>query len=375
MSARTRNSLIAATILVILAIVGFAGVRDKRPGPAPGAPREAFLEFQQSDLYIVEPAPLERTLPLTGTLSPLVEASLKAKIAGELLEVAVREGGSVRKGEIVARIDPTEVEARVAARQADVEAARAQLVWAEKNRATQKALLEKSFISQNAFDNVQSSHDVAAAKLRAAEADLVVAKKSLGDAVLTAPFSGIAAQRHAQPGERVALDAKVITIVDLGRLELGAAVPSADIAQVRVGQKVAFRVDGFGGREFAGSVERINPATDAGSRAITVYAVIDNPAGVLRAGMFAQGVVSLGRTEGVLAIPASAVREQAGRTYVYALVDGTVRRKSVKVEPADTSARLQVAEGLAPGDRIVRNNLGTLREGVAARLAGPQHDR
>lgn len=375
MSARTRNSLIAATILVILAFVGFAGVRDQRPGPAPGAPPDPLLEFQQSDLYIVEPAPLERTLPLTGTLSPLVEASLKAKVAGELLEVTVREGGSVRKGEIVARIDPTEVEARVAARQADVEAARAQLVWAEKNRATQKALLEKSFISQNAFDNVQSSHDVAAAKLRAAEADLVVAKKSLGDAVLTAPFSGIAAQRHARPGERVALDAKVITIVDLGRLELGAAVPSADIAQVRVGQKVAFRVDGFGEREFAGRVERINPATDAGSRAITVYAVIDNPGGVLRAGMFAQGVLSLGRTEGVLAIPASAVREQAGQTYVYALVDGTVRRKSVKVAPADASARFQVADGLAPGDRIVRNNLGTLREGVAARLAGPQQDR
>ena len=375
MSARTRNSLIAATILVILAIVGFAAVRDKRPGSAPGTPRDQFLEFQQSDLYIVESAPLERTLPLTGTLSPFVEATLKAKVAGELLEITVREGGSVRKGETLARIDPTEVQARVAGRQADVEAARAQLVWAEKNRATQKALLEKSFISQNAFDNVQSNYDVAVAKLRAAEADLVVARKSLGDAVLTAPFSGIAAQRHAQPGERVALDARIITIVDLGRLELAAAVPSAAIAQVRVGQKVAFRVDGFGEREFAGRIERINPATDAGSRAITVYAVIDNPGDVLRAGIFAQGVLSLGRSEGVLAVPASAVREQAGQTYVYALVDGSVRRKSVKVAPADTSARLQVAEGLAPGDRIVRNNLGTLREGVAARLAGPQQDR
>ena len=95
---------------------------------------------------------------------------MKAKVAGELVEVTVREGESVKHGQVLARIDQTEVLARVAARKADVAAARAQLVWAEKNRNTQKALLDKSFISQNAFDNVQSNYDVAIAKLGAAEA-------------------------------------------------------------------------------------------------------------------------------------------------------------------------------------------------------------
>jgi len=96
-------------------------------------------------------------------------------------------------------------------------------------RGTQQALLDKKFISQNAFDNVQSNYDVAAAKLRAAEADLTMAKKSLGDSVLVAPFSGIVAQRHAQPGERIPLDAKIISVMDLSRLELEAAVPAAEI--------------------------------------------------------------------------------------------------------------------------------------------------
>jgi RND family efflux transporter MFP subunit len=363
-----RKLLAAATALAALASVGLLVVRGKPAGNAAPAAPEPVLEFQASDLHVVRPEALERTLALTGTLSPFTSATLKAKVAGELVEVTAREGEPVRQGQVLARIDPTEVRARVAAREADVEGARAQLVWAEKNRATQKALLEKRFISQNAFDSVQSSHDVAVAKLRAAEAELLLAHKSLGDAVLTAPFSGIAAQRHAQPGERVALDAKVITIVDLARLELAASLPASAIAQVRVGQPVTFRVEGLGERPFAGRVERINPATESGSRAITVYAVMDNPEGGLRGGMFAQGAVLVGRTEGALAIPASAVREEAGQSFVYALVDGRVRRKAVKTAPGDGAARLQVLEGLAAGESIVRTNLGTLREGAAARL-------
>jgi membrane fusion protein (multidrug efflux system) len=200
----------------------------------------------------------------------------------------------------------------------------------------------------------------------------VVAQKALGDSVLLAPFDGIVSLRHAQAGERVALDAKVVSVVDLSRLQLEAAVPASEIGRLQVGQPVAFRVDGFGVQSFAGRIDRISPATVSGSRSINVYAVIDNPQGVLRSGLFAQGAVSLERIEGALVVPASAVREELGRNTVYALVDGAVRRRAVTIGPADAADRVQVLEGLAPGDRIVRANLGTLREGIAARLAGPQ---
>ena len=328
-----------------------------------------MAEFLQDDLFIVEPRTLDRVLPLTGSLMPLTEATVKAKVAGELVAVTVREGESVKRGQVLARIDLTEVTARVAAREADRAAAKAQLVWAEKNRSQQKALLEKSFISQSAFDNIQSNYDVAAARLRAAEAELVVARKSQGDAVLVAPFSGIVSLRHAQPGERVALDAKVVSIVDLSRLQLETPVPPAAIGRVRVGQAMNFRVEGFGEREFVGRIERINPAATAGSRSISVYAVIDNREGLLRGGMFAQGALTLSRVDNALAVPATAVREEIGQTFVYAIDGGLVKRKHVKVGPPDAAGRVQVLEGLAAGDRIVRVNLGSLREGVAARVS------
>lgn len=369
---RTIKIALAVGALVVLA-GGYAAVRGKRAEQKP-ATASPVAEFLPNDLYVVEPAALERSLPLTGSLAPLTEATVKAKVAGELVAVTVREGESVKQGQMLARIDLTEVGAKVAAREADVAAAKAQLVWAEKNRNQQKALLEKSFISQSAFDNIQSNYDVAVAKLHAADAELVVARKSQGDAVLVAPFSGIVSLRHAQPGERVALDAKVISVVDLSQLQLEAPVPPAAIGQVRIGQTMNFRVEGFGEREFAGRIERINPAATAGSRSISVYAVIDNREGLLRGGMFAQGALTLSRVNNALAVPASAVREEIGQTFVYAIQDGVVKRKNVKVGAPDAAGRVQVLEGLAAGDRIVRVNLGSLREGVSARVAGPGPD-
>jgi membrane fusion protein (multidrug efflux system) len=372
----TRRSMVmmAVVVLVILAVSAVALRGRQTAADAKASTKNAapVAEFLQDDLYIVEPRNLDRVLPLTGSLMPLTEATVKAKVAGELVAVTVREGESVKQGQLLARIDPTEVQARVAARQADVAATRAQLVWAEKNRNQQKALLDKSFISQSAFDNIQSNYEVAVAKQHAAEAELVVARKSLGDAVLVAPFSGIVSLRHAQPGERVALDAKVVSIVDLSRLQLEASVPPAAIGQVQVGQAMNFRVEGFGEREFAGRIERINPAATAGSRSISVYAVIDNREGLLRGGMFAQGALTLSSVGGALAVPASAVREEIGQTFVYAIEDGLVKRKNVKVGAPDAAGRVQVLDGLAAGDRIVRVNLGSLREGLAARLSGPQ---
>jgi len=371
---RTMKIALAA-LVVVLAAGGFAAVRGKRADPRPaGSSTTAapVAEFLQNDLYIVEPGALERSLPLTGSLMPLTEATVKAKVAGELVEVSAREGESVKKGQMLARIDLTEVGARVAAREADVAAAKAQLVWAEKNRNQQKALLEKAFISQSAFDNIQSNYDVAVAKLHAAEAELVVARKSQGDAVLVAPFSGLVSLRHAQPGERVALDAKVVSIVDLSWLQLEVSVPPAAIGQVKVGQPINFRVEGFGEREFAGRIERINPAATAGSRSISVYAVIDNREGLLRGGMFAQGALTLSRLSAALAIPASAVREEIGQTFVYAIENGLIKRKNVRIGIADAGGRVQVLEGLSAGDRIVRVNLGSLREGLTARLSGPE---
>ncbi len=383
MRSPSRRTLIVILIAAIAATGAFAGLGALRhrgvDAKAAATAKTPVLEFVPEDLYTIRQETMTRTLPVTGTLMALTSATVKAKVAGELVEVTVREGQPVRQGQLLARIDQTEVQARVAARSADAAAARAQLQLAEKNRITQKALLDRNFISQNAFDTTQSSYDVAVERLRAAEADLVSARKTLGDSTLLAPISGIVSERLAQPGERVPLDAKIVSIVDLSVLTLEASVPASSIAQVRVGQPIAFRVDGFGERRFDGRIDRINPATSPGSRSISVYAVIDNKDGLLRGGLFAQGDLTLERIENAIVVPASAVREEIGQTFVYAIEGGVVRKKQVRIGQADAGGTLQVLSGLAAGDRVVKSNLGQLRsespvvvrgQGDAAATAG-----
>lgn len=353
-----------AVAAVIVTIAKISGIQAQ--SAAPGA--RAVLEFLSSDLLTVQNETFVRGIPITGTLLPLNEATVKAKVAGELIEVNVREGMAVKKGQVLARIDPTEVHARLAARDADVEAASAQLDLAGKNRATQLSLVDKNFISRNAFDATQNAYDVALARLRSAQAERALARKSQDDAVLVAPINGVVSQRFAEPGERIALDGRILAIVDLSRLELEATLPTASMSEVRVGQKLSIRVEGASARELTGTLERINPAANAGTRSINVYAVIDNAGAHLRAGMFAQGAIQLRRIDNALVIPRSAIRLDGGKRHVYVIDGNTLKRAEISPGEEDGAGRIQILSGIAPGNVIVKNNLGILKEGASVRI-------
>ena len=364
-----RRILPAGAVIAAVMVIGAANVTGDNAKPTASGARAA-LEFLASDLFTIQRDTFVRSIPITGTLAALTEATVKARVAGDLIEVNVREGMAVKKGQVLARIDPTEVVARLAARDAEVEAARAQLDLAEKNRNTQQSLVDKSFISRNAFDATRNAYDVAVARLRAAEAERALARKSQADAVLLAPISGFVSQRLVEPGERVAVDARVMTIVDLSRLELEATLPAARMGEVRIGQKLVISVEGDPGRQHSGTIERINPATNAGSRSINVYALIGNTGATLRAGMFAQGAIQLRRVDNAVAIPSSAVRIEASKRFVYVIDADTLKRVEVSLGEEDGAGRVLVLSGLDAGGVIVKNNLGVLREGASVRILG-----
>ncbi|HVL59032.1 MAG TPA: efflux RND transporter periplasmic adaptor subunit [Burkholderiaceae bacterium] len=340
---------------------------QRSPGP---------IEFVDSDLVTVTPMRLARSIPLTGTLRPTQQTVVRSKVGGEIRELAVREGDPVRRGQTIARIDPVEYEWRVREREAQLKAAQLQVEQAQRTFDNNRRLLERGFISQNAFDNARSSHDVAIANRDAAAAQLTLARKALGDATLTAPMDGIVAERFAQAGEKVAVDGRILSIVDLSRMEIEAPVPAAVIGSVGIGQKVELAVEGIGRRQL-GEIVRISPVTQAGTRSVPVYIALENRDPSVRAGMFAQGSIAVDARDAVLAIPQAAVRDEAGRSFVY-LIDGErltqrevrlgVRDETVAA-PGGGAGVVEVVAGLAAGDRIVAVNLGALRTGAAVRVA------
>jgi membrane fusion protein (multidrug efflux system) len=347
------KAAVAALLAAIVGVIVWTTMRDPTMAPAAAAVTPP-LELAAVDVATVAPQTLSRSLPLSGSLSPIVQATVKSKVGGEVELMPLREGQDVREGEVIARIDTRNLQAQYDRQLAAVERARADLDLAKLNRDKNRALLEKRYISQNTYEATESAYAGSVASLKLAEADARLAKISLEDAVVRAPFAGTIAKRHVQPGEKVSMDSTVVTLVDLRQMVLEAAVPAADIPAVQIGQAARFKVGGFGAQEFVGEVQRINPITADGSRAITIYIAVPNPDRALKGGMFAQGALTLDKNTPVLAVPQRAVHEEAGAAYVYTLRDDTIVRTSVKVgAPAPGATFVEVREGLVQGDRVI----------------------
>lgn len=366
-----RIALVILALLIAAAVITIK-IRSATPAPAatPAATVQA-LEFLASDLIQITPHDLRQTITVSGALRARNQAVVKAKVAGEIREVLVREGEAVTAGQVLIRIDGSEYQARIAQATGALQAARGQLEIAGKARDNNRALLEKGFISKNAFDNSASQYAIAQANIDSARGALDIAQKSLADTVLRAPIAGLISHRSVQPGEKVSADNLLLEIVDLRQMEMAASVPAPDIAQIKLGQPVSIRVDGIS-QAIAGSVVRINPTTEAGSRSILAYIQIDNPNGALRGGMFAQAELTLSQKSGVLSVPQSAIRQVDGRTLVYAIENGVLTEKAVTLGLEgndDNGAAVEIAAGLTAGAQVVKANLGHLQAGTPARLA------
>jgi membrane fusion protein (multidrug efflux system) len=215
-----------------------------------------------------------------------------------------------------------------------------------------------------------SSANGARASLQAARAAAEIARKSVADAELHAPLSGLVSQRLAQPGERVAVDGRVVEIVDLERLELEAAIAPDDVVNAACGPACAAAGRRPARAALAGSVARINPGTQSGTRAVLAYLAVDgHPA--LRQGLFARGAIELQRKP-ALVVPQSALRSDQSKPFVL-VADGNraVQRTvtpGLRGEVDFGSGRepaVEVTAGLAEGEVVLRGTVGSLPAGTA----------
>jgi len=331
---------------------------------------QVALQLRPADLLPVRALDLPLTLDISGTVKAVNTAFVKARIPGELQGLTLREGDSVRSGQVLARIDPQESAARLKQAQQQTQAARAQVDIAQRSFDNSRALVAQGFISSTALDTAQANLSAAQANLAATQASADVAAKALDDTVLRAPIGGQVAQRLVQSGERLAVDTRVLEIVDLRQLELETAVASADALRVRVGQAAQLQLDGSSSVVSA-RVVRINPSAGAGSRSVPVYLSIA-PGSGLRHGAFAQGQLTIG-SQRVLALPLSAVRTDKPEPYVQVLLQQKVQHTPVVIGlRGEMAGQTMVAiDGVPEGAQVLAGALGALRAGTPVTLATP----
>lgn len=338
----------------------------------------APLMLQKSELLALVPRHLQLDLPISGVLKARQQAFVKARVAGELQGLQVREGDSVRAGQVLAQIDATENAARLRQAEQQAQAAAAQLAIAQRQLENNRALVGQGFISPTALQTTQANWDAAQANHLAAQAGVELARKALHDTVLRSPIDGQVAQRLANNGERLGVEARVLEIVDPRELELEALLAPADALQVRLGQSAQLRLQGQdSGPSVRATVVRINPSAQASSRALPVYllleraATTDTATAALRQGQYVQGVLTVGSAQ-VLALPLEVVRTDKPEPYVQALENQRVVHRSVQLgarSMLNGQTWVAITHGLSEGAQVLAASVGLLREGTEVRTA------
>ncbi|MGH6626635.1 MAG: efflux RND transporter periplasmic adaptor subunit [Burkholderiaceae bacterium] len=363
-----------AVAIVLLLIVGsvLRALTERRAqqeamAKAIATKTQTVVELAPHEVVKAQVRELTQGLPVSGTLKAVNSAVVKARVAGELQGLTLREGDSVQAGQVIARVDASEYQSRVRQAQEQADAAKAQIDIAQRQWDNNKALVDQGFISRTALDTSWNNFAAAQASHKAALAAVDMARKSLDDTVLRAPIAGQLSQRLAQSGERVGVDAKVVEIVDLSRMELEATLAAADSLDVRVGQSAVLQVEGSA-RPVTAKVARINPSAQAGSRSVLIYLGIDDAAG-LRQGLFAQGTLGTARTP-ALSVPLTAVRTDKPAPYVQLVLNNQVVHQPVElgIRGEADKETLVAVKGLDDNAIVIRGSIGPLREGTAVRF-------
>jgi RND family efflux transporter MFP subunit len=360
-------------LLVVLLIAAFVvnAIRAKRAEQvalATGSTAGLALDLAPGDLVTARTLPLARTLEVSGGLKAVNSAVIKAKVAAEVRTLTVREGDSVKAGQVLGQLDTAELDWRLRQAEQTASSARAQLDIATRALENNRALVAQGFISATGLETSISNQAAAQANYEAAVAAVELARKSRADSTLIAPIAGLVSQRLVQPGERVPIDAKLIEIVDLARLELEAAVAPEDVVSLALGQTATLQVDGLT-QPIGARVARINPSAQTGSRSILVYLAIDaHPA--LRQGLFARGRIATAG-QNVIAVPLDAVRTDLAQPYVLQVDGGKVALRTVTLGTrgeVDGQPWVALTAGLADGALVLAGSTGAVRDGTAVRL-------
>lgn len=387
------------------AAAGPRGGRGGKGGPG-GAPGPESLPVREVRVAQATQETLARTVPVAGTLAADEEAQLGVKVAGRLASISVDLGDRVRRGEVVARLIPTDYELRVAQAQNLVEQARASLgiqpgtpnsvVPPEQTSVVKQAaatltqarltrdrmanLFGQQLIPQQDLDTADANFGVAEARYQQAIEDargrqallgqriseLEIARQQLADSALKAPFDGMISERLVSPGDYVAAGDPVVVLVRVNPLRLRLAIPEREAAGVRTGQEVRVSVAGDPAT-YTGRVARISPAISEENRTLQIEAEVPNPDARLRPGSFTQAEIVTQSSEPAVVVPAAAIVRFAGIEKVMGVEAGKAVEKRVRTGRR-AGDRIEIVDGVAAGDSVVLNP-GNLVGGQPVKVA------
>ena len=352
---------------VVAAVSGRTRVEAAAPQEAPA------VTVGQESIHVVESGAVSTGPVISGSLQPERKATVRAEVAGAVLSTSVDVGQTVRQGQVLARIDDLAIRAGYESAQSAVRAADGAAQVARRNVQRMETLAGEGAVAERAVEDARTAGLAAERQLADARAALAQAEKLLSKTVLRAPISGVVAERSANAGDVVQPGMALLTVVDPSSMQLEASVQSEQLASVRVGAPVEFRVNGYA-QSFTGTVDRVSPVADPVTRQVRVFISIPNAQNRLVGGLFAEGRIQAETRSGLTA-PAMAVQMVAGgadgRAEALRIRDGVVERVEVVVGLRDVeSETIEIAAGVVAGDTLLIGAARTVTPGTPVVVAG-----
>ena len=325
---------------------------------------------------VVGEAARERTLSYSGVVRPRVESAIGFRVAGKIVERRVNIGDRVEVGQVIARLDDTDLKLAEGSAKAALAAARTRREVAIENLARARMLLPKAFIAKATYDARKNEMDAAVGAFETAEAQLAQAANAVGYATLRADKAGIVTAVRAEPGQVVNAGTSVIVLAEAGETEIAIVVPEQDVARLTVGQPIGLTLWAGPRTSLKGRIREISAQADSESRTYAVRATVDEPPANMRLGMTATVSIRVEDAAASVVVPLAAVTESGGSTVVFTVepASRTVRRKPVTLV-ATAPEGVRVASGLEPGEIVVTAGVQFLRDGMKVRLPADLEQR
>lgn len=308
------------------------------------------------------------------------EASAVApQAAGQVVATPVNVGASVRRGDVIVRLQPDDSELRLQEAEAALRRSEAALRQAEERNALAQAnaaryltLVETGDVSKTVADQARTEAATGAAAVATAQAEveqqrarLALARKAVADVVVRAPFDGFVSERPVAVGEHVTPTTTIARVLKIDPVKLQLRVPGIEAARIRTGLEVVARVDAYPDRRFTGRITAVNPAIEAASRAFTVEVSVSNPDRLLKPGMFATAEIQAGSAEDATFVPAAAVLADPNTNSrrVFVLENGAARLRVVQVAE-EQQGQVRIVSGVKAGEIVATSRLAELFDGV-----------
>ncbi len=342
-----------------------------RPADAAAA---IAMDVGPENIVVVVRGPLESGPAVSGSLTALREARLRAEVSGRIVETLALPGQPVKRGQLIVRIDDSAIrESYLSARSAE-RVAQISLDDAQRDADRSAKLQAAGAVADRDLEQAKRTLASSQALYADAQSRMASAQQQLDRTRIIAPFAGIVSEMPVNAGDVLQPGSAIATVIDPASMRFEGSVPAEEVALLRVGAPVRFTVKGYPGRTFTGQVERVSPAADPQTRQVRVWVSVPNAKGALVGGLFAQGRVATTSAIGI-AVPVSAVDERGIAPTVLRLKGGKAERVAVKLASRDPDTDMvEVTSGLAAGDTILVGAAQGLTEGTRIRVTAPPSD-